>query len=252
MNAPRSDSWYAGLTEEQLWEMYSTAKKFGSAWYKTIEWANSKWKLELKTSKTAYYRWKDWMYDQDSGTREHFAALTSRSVEEQAAAARILDKSLTDGIKSLAAQALFVADDPVKGKALAETFSKFATAALEGEKLKLAAAAQQVAAAKGNALFYGGALLDAKFVRETARAAGAHIYCDSDDNLYAGNGFVVIHAISPGAKTIHLPAPADVTDLFTGELLGRNVTEVSFAMDSFQTRVLITGNADEHHAAFGK
>lgn len=142
MNAPRSDSWYAGLTEEQLWEMYSTAKKFGSAWYKTIEWANAKWKLELKTSKTAYYRWKEWMYDQDSGTREHFAALTSRSVEEQAAAARILDKSLTDGIKSLAAQALFVADDPVKGKALAETFSKFATAALEGEKLKLAAAAQ--------------------------------------------------------------------------------------------------------------
>ena len=142
MNAPRSDSWYAGLTEEQLWEMYSTAKKFGSAWYRTIEWANAKWKLELRTSQTAYYRWKEWMYDQDSGTREHFAALTSRSVEEQAAAARILDRSLTDGIKSLAAQALFVADDPVKGRALAETFSKFATAALEGEKLKLAAAAQ--------------------------------------------------------------------------------------------------------------
>ena len=143
MNAPRSDSWYAGLTEEQLWEMYSTAKKFGSAWYKTIEWANSKWKLELRTSKTAYYRWKDWMYDQDSGTRDHFAALAARSVEEQAAAARILDKSLTEGIKSLAAQALFVADDPVKGKALAETFSKFATAALEAEKLKLAASAQE-------------------------------------------------------------------------------------------------------------
>ena len=142
MNAPRSDSWYAGLTEEQLWEMYSAAKKFGSAWYRTIEWANAKWKLELKTSKTAYYRWKEWMYDQDSGTREHFAALAARSAEEQAAAARILDRSLTDGIKSLAAQALFVADDPVKGRALAETFSKFATAALEGEKLKLAAAAQ--------------------------------------------------------------------------------------------------------------
>jgi len=143
VNAPRSDSWYAGLTEEQLWEMYSAAKSFGSAWYKTIEWANAKWKLELKTSKTAYYRWKDWMYDQDSGTRAHFAALAARSVEEQAAAARIIDKSLTEAIKTLTAQALFVADDPVKGKALAETFSKFATAALEAEKLKLAAAAQQ-------------------------------------------------------------------------------------------------------------
>ena len=143
MDAPRSDSWYAGLTEAQLWEMYTAAKRFGGAWYKTIEWANEKWNLELRTSKSAYYRWTDWMEGQDCGVRDHFAALAARKVEEQAAAAQILDKSLTEGIKSLAAQALFVADDPVKGRALAETFSKFATAALEHEKLRLAAAAQQ-------------------------------------------------------------------------------------------------------------
>ncbi len=142
MDAPRSDSWYAGLTEAQLWEMYSVAKKFGGAWYKTVEWANEKWGLELQTSKSGYYRWTDWMEGQDCGVRDQFAALAAKKVDEQAAAAQIIDKSLTDGIKSLVAQALFVADDPVKGRALAETFSKFSTAAIEQEKLRLAAAAQ--------------------------------------------------------------------------------------------------------------
>ena len=107
----------------------------------------------------------------------------------------------------------------------------------------LAAVAQ-----KDNAIFYGGALLDADFVRETARAAGAHIYCESTDNLAVGNGIVAIHCNQPGLKTIRFPEPTDVVDLFTGEVLGRNTTEVAFPMEGFQTRVLITGNAEELQA----
>ena len=41
-----------------------------------------------------------------------------------------------------------------------------------------------------------------------------------------------------------------VLDLFGGEVLGRNVTEVSFPMKGFETRVLITGDADEMLSAF--
>ena len=101
------------------------------------------------------------------------------------------------------------------------------------------------AAEKGNMLFYGGALLDADFVRETARQSGAHIYCESTDNLAAGNGIVSIHCNQPGVKTIRFPEATDVVDLFGGEVLGRNVTDVSFPMKGFETRVLITGDADE-------
>ena len=100
-------------------------------------------------------------------------------------------------------------------------------------------------AEKNNAIFYGGALLDTDFVREVARTAGVHIYCETTDNLAVGNGIVALHCNQPGTKTIRFPEATDVMDLFTGEVLGRGVTEVSFPMEGFQTRALITGNADE-------
>ena len=100
-------------------------------------------------------------------------------------------------------------------------------------------------AAKGNMIFYGGALLDSEFVRKTARDAGAHIYNDTDDNFEAGNGIFSIHCNRPGVKTIRLPKAVDVVDLYSGEVLGRGVTEVSFPMKAFQTRVFIIGDADD-------
>ena len=105
------------------------------------------------------------------------------------------------------------------------------------------------AAAKGRMVFYGGALLDADFVRGIARGAGVHIYCDTDDNLAAGNGIVSIHCNRPGVKTVHFPGPTDVVDLFSGEVLGRGVSEVKFPMRAYETRVMITGNADAILAA---
>ena len=105
------------------------------------------------------------------------------------------------------------------------------------------------AAAKGNMIFYGGALLDARFVRGIARNAGAHIYCDTDDNLAAGNGIVSIHCARPGVKTIRFPKPTDVVDLCSGKILGRGVATVKFPMRAFETRVMITGNADAILAA---
>lgn len=108
------------------------------------------------------------------------------------------------------------------------------------------------AAAKGNTIFYGGALLDAEFVRRIARDAGVHIYCDAEDNLAVGNGIVAIHCSRPGVKTVRFPKATDVVDLYTGEVLGRNVTEVRFSMRAFRTRVLVTGSADGIRAALGE
>ena len=76
-----------------------------------------------------------------------------------------------------------------------------------------------------------------------------HIYCDTDDNLAAGNGIVSIHCDRPGVKTIRFPEPTDVVDLFSSEILGRGVTAVKFPMRAYETRVMITGNADAILAA---
>ena len=99
------------------------------------------------------------------------------------------------------------------------------------------------AAMKDNAVFYGGALLDANLVRKIAREAGVHIYNETEDNLTAGNGIVSIHCSRPGVKTVRFPKATDVVDLCTGEVLGRNVAEVRFPMKAFETRVLVTGDA---------
>lgn len=107
-------------------------------------------------------------------------------------------------------------------------------------------------AAKDNAVFYGGALLDAGFVRDLARESGAHVYNETDDNFEAGNGIVSIHCNRPGVKTIRFPKATDVMDLYTGEVLGRSVTEVKFPMRAYETRVMITGNADELRAALSE
>lgn len=100
------------------------------------------------------------------------------------------------------------------------------------------------AAAKGDTVFYGGALLDTELVRRIARDAGVHIYCGTNDNLTAGNGIVSIHCNRPGVKLVRFPTATDVVDLFSGKVLGRNVTEVKFPMRAFETRVLVTGDAD--------
>ncbi len=100
-------------------------------------------------------------------------------------------------------------------------------------------------ARKGNLFFYGGALLDTGFLRETARSAGVHIYLESGDNLFAGGDILSLHAISPGTKTIQLPRVTDAVEIYSGEILGRNTDTLSIPMESFETKVILLGNAEE-------
>ena len=59
----------------------------------------------------------------------------------------------------------------------------------------------------------------------------------------------VIVIVRPGVKTVRFPEPTDVVDLFSTEILGRGVTAVKFPMRAYETRVMITGNADAILAA---
>lgn len=54
-----------------------------------------------------------------------------------------------------------------------------------------------------------------RLLRNAAKEAGAHVYVDSDDVVYASRRFVALHATSDGPRTIHLPSVAEVvTDAF--------------------------------------
>lgn len=49
-------------------------------------------------------------------------------------------------------------------------------------------------------------------IRDFAKKAGAWVYCDSNDVIYAGNGIIAIHTASAGCKTVNLPGSYLICD----------------------------------------
>jgi len=86
--------------------------------------------------------------------------------------------------------------------------------------------------------------LPAELWRGLARAAGAHIYTDSNDVLLADTSVVALHTIKPGEKTIRLPAPASVTDAVTGELLAERTDVIHFQAEAPSTHVYRISSPD--------
>ncbi len=73
--------------------------------------------------------------------------------------------------------------------------------------------------------------------RNLARFAGAHVWCESDDVVYANRSLVCLHTASAGDKVIRLPRPAIVTDLWTGERSPEPVEAIRVAMPAYRTRL---------------
>ena len=68
--------------------------------------------------------------------------------------------------------------------------------------------------------FAGATELSAQAVRELCRMGGAHIWCESDDTFFAGNGIIALHtALTEGERTVRLPAPKALVAWPTGEHL---------------------------------
>ncbi|MCY3021278.1 MAG: hypothetical protein NTW87_19870, partial [Planctomycetota bacterium] len=76
-----------------------------------------------------------------------------------------------------------------------------------------------------------------ELLRNLARFAGAHVWCETNDVLYANRSLLCLHTASAGRKKIVLPAPAVVTDLWTGEKTPQPVTEIEADVARFRTRM---------------
>ena len=80
-------------------------------------------------------------------------------------------------------------------------------------------------------IYYGAKVLQADFVREIAKFAGVHIYSESDDVLYVGNGLLTVHASSTGKKCIYLPKEYRLIDAYTDEDYGcKNYFEIKLEL----------------------
>jgi len=90
-------------------------------------------------------------------------------------------------------------------------------------------AAMAVKQADGlRSVFVGGLTLPAQMLANIARDSSVHLYCAPGDVVYTDGKTFSITACSAGPKTVKLPSPAQVTDLFTGE---RVVCGDSFSLD---------------------
>ena len=74
-------------------------------------------------------------------------------------------------------------------------------------------------------------------LRARLATACAHIYLDTDDVVFAGRGYLTVHASNAGVKRIRLPYPCDIKEIFGAAPERKGVTEFTENMELGETRV---------------
>lgn len=99
----RSDSWYADIEETQLWQLYSMAKR-GAQWFEVVAAANTELGLDIHPSRSAYYRWMDYMRGEDAERRLAQARIAALEADGLAKNYGLKDERAVAAYKSLAAE----------------------------------------------------------------------------------------------------------------------------------------------------
>ena len=68
---------------------------------------------------------------------------------------------------------------------------------------------------------------------------------DNDENLYASNDIISIHAKSKGVKKIRLPRRCDVVEIYSGRTVARDTNVIEVPMEAFETQVFLLGELDK-------
>lgn len=72
-------------------------------------------------------------------------------------------------------------------------------------------------------------------IRAFIRESGVHIYSESRDVIYAGNGYLGIHTATAGTKVITLPCECDISAIFGSELQESSVSRITLELDQYET-----------------
>jgi hypothetical protein len=75
-------------------------------------------------------------------------------------------------------------------------------------------------------------------LRNVARAAGVHVWLDTEDALYTDGQIVGLHAATEGRKTLRLPGQFRVFDAITGEAVASDGHAVVVPLKRAQTTLL--------------
>ncbi|HOZ46658.1 MAG TPA: beta-galactosidase [Candidatus Hydrogenedentes bacterium] len=95
---------------------------------------------------------------------------------------------------------------------------------------------------EATAVFCGSNKVPTELLRGIAKAAGVHVYCNSGDPFEANERFLTLHSSSDGNKTFRLKEPADVVDVFGGQVLFEQVDRFSIHVPAEETRLFFVGD----------
>ncbi|MDD4519058.1 MAG: hypothetical protein PHH90_11280, partial [Limnochordia bacterium] len=96
--------------------------------------------------------------------------------------------------------------------------------------------------ANWTSVFYGACALPAPVMRDMAKNAGCHIYIDTDDFIWRNASFLGLYTVTAGEKTVRLPEPFDVYDVFDDRLIGEGIDKFVFTAGENKTYLFFTGD----------
>lgn len=77
-------------------------------------------------------------------------------------------------------------------------------------------------------VFCGAKYISSELLRSIATFAGCHIYCDTDEVVYANRQYVVFHASFTGKKTLRFPCKVSPYEVYEERMYGTDVDEITF------------------------
>ena len=135
----RTDSWAAGLSEEQSWALYSKARR--CQWQEAAAWAVKEFGLEKGPSRTAFYAWLTAMREEEHEHRMGQAAIAA--AEAAALGGRCTkDEALIQAFKALATDVALTTGDAKTASAFVNSAMAIKDRLQKEQELALKSAAQ--------------------------------------------------------------------------------------------------------------
>jgi beta-galactosidase len=92
----------------------------------------------------------------------------------------------------------------------------------------------------GWSLFVGAPGLTSELLRLAARQAGAHLFTETDCNVYANGPYLVLHASQDGPLVINTGRPGPIRDMLSGQTVGHG-PKATLPLRKGDTRILEIG-----------
>ncbi len=142
MDKVRSDSWYAGLTEEEMWQIFDETRHKNY-----VEGLDVVEKVRPTYSplpgRSAWYRWLDFMREKDQQRKVERAAQSAAEAAAMAKGAGVKDEVLVEAYKTMAADLALRTGDSEAAERFTRMAMSIADRSQKRKELDLKAAAQK-------------------------------------------------------------------------------------------------------------